>query len=462
MFDFKLKTIIEPFKIKVIEPLPILNYEQRKKYITQAYYNLFNLKSEQVSFDFLTDSGTSAMSAEQWSAIMRGDESYAGSKSFYFFESAVRDITGLKYVIPTHQGRAAEFLLFKTLLKPQDIVVSNTHFDTTRANIESIGAKAVDLPVKDIYNSQLESPFKGNIDCDALETFIKQNRSKIKLVILTITNNSVGGQPVSLQNIADTKKIVSRYGIPLFIDMARFAENAYFIKQRETEYKNLAIKDIVKKIFSYADGALMSAKKDAFVNIGGFLALQDEGLAQDIRSQMVLTEGFPTYGGLAGRDMAALAVGLYEVMDEEYLKYRIRSVEYFAQGLDDVGLKVVKPSGGHAVYIDAALCLPHIKPLEFPAQSLCVVLYEAIGIRGVEVGSVMLGYKDEHTGEEYPAKNELVRLAIPRRVYTQSHIDYIIEASQYIVPHLPKLKGYRLIYQAKFLRHFTAKFAPIS
>ncbi len=455
--EIQTRTVFEPFKIKSVEPIPILSIEERMKLIKENCYNLFFLPSSAVTFDFLTDSGTGAMSSEQWAAIMRGDESYAGSDSFKRFEQVVQETTGMEHIIPTHQGRAAEFLTMKTLVKEGDIVIGNTHFDTTRANIEMSGAEALDMPF--IAEDENYS-FKGNMDLEKLSAFIKEHRSKIPMVILTITNNSVGGQPVSMENIAQTAKIVKDAGILFFLDIARFAENAFFIKQRETGFENKTIEQIALQQFSYADGVMMSAKKDGFGNIGGFIALRDTKMAKEIRSLMVLTEGFPTYGGLAGRDLDALAVGLREILDENYLTYRTRSVEYFARGIEDAGLKVVTPVGGHAVYVDAGASLPHLKPLDFPGQSLSIAMYEHLGIRGVEVGSVMLGKKDKDTGEEIPAPKELVRFAMPRRVYTQSHIDYIIEVLSHVAPQFKKLPGYKITKEPPFLRHFNAHFAP--
>ena len=445
----KPKTIIEPFKIKTVEPIPFIDPEKRSEYIREAGFNLFKLHADTVTFDLLTDSGTSAMSARQWSALMLGDESYAGSRSYYEFKSVVQEITGMKYVIPTHQGRSAEALLMKAMVKENEKVIGNTHFDTTRANIESQQAEAVDYP------DSRDEMFKGNIDVGKLELAINEHRSRMPLVIMTITNNAVGGQPVSMDNLQKVKALLQSHGIPLFIDAARFAENAYFIKKREKGYQAKTVKQIAQQVFSLADGVLMSAKKDAFGNIGGFLAVQDDGLAEEIRSLMVITEGFPTYGGLAGRELEVLAVGLQEILDEDYLSYRIRSVEYFGEGIEQAGYSVVKPFGGHAVYLDAAKTLPHLSASQFPGQSLSVSLYENIGIRGVEVGSVMLG-----KGEQ-PAPFELVRLAMPRRVYTQSHVDYMIEMMAYLSAKLGELPGYRFDYEPKVLRHFGATFIRV-
>jgi len=455
------KTVIEPFRIKSVEPMPILEAPKRKQLIKDASYNLFLLPASAVTFDLLTDSGTSAMSARQWGAMMVGDESYAGSSSYLKFEKTVQDLTGLEHVIPTHQGRSAEALLMTAMIKPGETVIGNTHFDTTRANIENAGAKALDLPSPSIALG-IDDDFKGNIDLTKLQEHLKNETNKVRAIIITITNNSVGGQPVSMENIRNANELAKSYNIPLFLDCARFAENAYFIKIRENGYSDRSIPSICKEMFSYCDGAIMSAKKDAFANIGGFLAINNLEIASQIRSLMVLTEGFPTYGGLAGRDMEALAVGLKEIQEEDYLSYRIRSVEYFGKGIEAAGLKVVTPIGGHAVYIDAGKTLPHIPSSQFPGQSLSVALYEHIGIRSVEVGSVMLGHRDPETGKEHPAPQELVRLAMPRRVYTQSHVDYMVEMIHYLAPHLAELRGFEFSYQARFLRHFTAKFKKLT
>lgn len=452
-----MKTIFEPFKIKMVEPIPILTAAERQAAIKTANFNLFTLPADTVTFDFLTDSGTSAMSSAQWAAMFLGDESYAGSTSYQRFQRTIQNLTGLEHVIPTHQGRSAEALLCQALLKPGQRVLGNTQFDTTRANIESAGGISIDLPDPANKNTQAEDPFKGNVDLQALKQELEDRSSEIAFFVMTVTNNSVGGQPVSMENLRTTRQILADYRIPLFIDCARFAENAYFIKTREPGYAAKSIQSIVSEMFSYADGALMSAKKDAFANIGGFLALKDARLAEDVRRRMVITEGFPTYGGLAGRDLEAIATGLDEIQDESYLSYRIKSVDYFGRGLEEAGLKVVKPLGGHAVYIDAKASVPHLAASQFPAQALAVALYETIGLRGVEVGSLMFGHKDEVSGEEIPAPQELVRLAFPRRVYTQSHIDAIIEGAHEMASILDQLPGYRIVEQAKFLRHFTAK-----
>jgi tryptophanase len=462
MNHFTAKTIFEPFRIKMVEPLAILSQEDRQKILKEAHYNLFSIPARDVTFDLLTDSGTSAMSAAQWAAMMTGDESYAGSESYFRFSKAIEDLTGLAHVIPTHQGRAAEALLCKALLQPGKKVVGNTQFDTTRANIESAGGHSVDLPCREADDSSSEFPFKGNVDIPLLESYLSEHGHEISFFIFTVTNNSIGGQPASIANLRETKRLLERHKIPLFIDAARFAENAYFIKTREAEFTNHSIKAIAQEMFRYADGVMMSAKKDAFANIGGFLALNDDALAEKLRQLMVITEGFPTYGGLSGRDLDAIAQGLSEILDENYLSYRIRSVDYFSRGLEAAGFKVVRPFGGHAVYIDAEKSLPHIAKKYYPAQALSVALYEYIGLRSVEVGSVMFGRFNEETGKEEYAPKELVRLALPRRVYTQSHVDYMIEAAGHIFNDLDKVPGMKIEYQSKYLRHFTARFSPVS
>ncbi len=457
-----MKTIIEPFRIKVVEPIRMTTREEREAYLREAGYNLFLIKAEHVIIDLLTDSGTAAMSSEQWAAMMRGDESYAGSASFYRFEAVVREIFGFKHVIPTHQGRAAERILFSILCRPGHIVPSNTHFDTTRANIEYVGAEAVDLPIPEFYKPSVYHPFKGNMDTEALRALIRRvGPERIPLVMLTVTNNSGGGQPVSMANIREVKAICAEYGIPLYLDACRFAENAYFIKLREEGYANKSVREIAREMFSYADGCTMSAKKDGLANIGGFLCTNDDRLAEQEKDLLILTEGFPTYGGLAGRDLEAIAVGLQEVLDEDYLQYRFASTRYLGRHLTEAGIPIVQPPGGHAIYIDAGAMLPHIPPLQYPAQALAVELYREAGIRSVEIGSVMFGRRDPRTGEEIPAPMELVRLAIPRRVYTQSHIDYVIEAIVEVYKRREAIRGYRLVWQAPFLRHFTARFEPL-
>jgi tryptophanase len=456
------KTIFEPFRIKSVEPIRLLSSSERALRLEEAGYNLFKLRAQDVTFDLLTDSGTSAMSARQWAGIMVGDESYAGSASFQRFESVVQELTGLSHVIPTHQGRSAEFLLMQALgLAKGDVVIGNTHFDTTRANIEHSGAQALDLPCKEAADTQSEAPFKGNIDLEALARTLQKDARRVRMLIMTVTNNSVGGQPVSMENIRRARAVLEPYGIPLFLDVARFAENAFFIRKREKGYEGRPVRDIVGEMFSLCDGALMSAKKDAFGNIGGFLAIRSPELAETVRSLMVITEGFPTYGGLAGRDLEALAIGLEEILDEDYLTYRLRSTEYFGEGIRAAGIPVIRPIGGHAVYMDAGAALPHIPWNEFPGQSLSAALYSGIGIRSVEIGSIMLGSRDPDTGEERPAPRELVRLAIPRRVYTQSHVDYMIEMIGHLAKRLAGLRGYAFTYQAPVLRHFTARYRPL-
>lgn len=453
-----MKTIIEPFKIKSVEPIRFTTKEERERILKEAYYNPFMIHSRDVIIDLLTDSGTSAMSSEQWAGIMRGDEAYAGSSSFYRFERIVKKITGFKNVIPTHQGRAAEKILFSVLGGPGKYFPSNTHFDTTRANIEFVGSEAVDLLNEIGLHPEIKADFKGNIDLDALEKFIKKvGPENIPLVMLTVTNNSGGGQPVSMENVRETRKICDKYGLKLFLDACRFAENAYFIKKREKGYENKSILEIAKEMFSYADGCTMSAKKDALVNIGGFLAMNDDELAMKCRNVLIVTEGFPTYGGLAGRDLEAIAQGLEEVLEEDYLRYRIRSIEYLGEKLIASNIPIVEPPGGHAIYIDAKRFAPHLPPEQYPGQSIVCELYLEGGIRAVEIGSVMFGKYDSN-GKLIPAKLELVRLAIPRRVYTQSHIDYVIEVIQEVFARREKLRGMKIIYEPPMLRHFTAKF----
>ncbi len=446
------KTIIEPFKIRVTEPLVQLDRAKRESVLREAHYNLFLVRSEHVTFDFLTDSGTTAMSAAQWAAMMVSDESYAGSRSFHRFREKVTGITGYPHVIPTHQGRAAEKLMFGILLKPGMKVPSNNHFDTTRANIEYMGAQAVDLVIPEGKIPELEHPFKGNIDIERLDSFCKEFKDKIPLGMLTITNNTGGGQPVSLENIRDAARIYHRYGIPFILDACRFAENAWFIKTREPGREQDSIRKIVREIFDLADGCMMSAKKDGLVNIGGFIALKHENWVQDLRNQLILTEGFPTYGGLAARDLEALTVGLDEVLEEDYLRYRIATSHYMGRRLTELGIPIVRPVGGHAIYIDAAKLLPQIPKSEFPGQALAVELYLQDGIRSCEIGSVM--FKEA-------APMELVRLAFPRRVYTQSHFDYILEGFEELKAKSASLRGFRITEAPPFLRHFTAKFAPV-
>ncbi|MBI1858359.1 MAG: tryptophanase [Candidatus Melainabacteria bacterium] len=459
--DWHWKTIIEPFKIKSIEPLGFATHKERKKHLEEAGYNLFKIPADKVLIDLLTDSGTAAMSAEQWGALMRGDESYAGARSFYTFESVIKNITGYSEVIPVHQGRAAERILFSFLCKKGDIVPANSHFDTTRANIEVTGAEARDLPVADAWKFHEPIAFKGNMDVAALEKLLHKEKEKIPLVILTITNNSLGGQPVSMENIKAVSQLCKQYSVPLFFDAARFAENAYFIKLGEKEYTSKMPFDIAREMFSCADGCLMSAKKDALVNIGGFLAMNNTTWAKKAREIEIIGEGFPTYGGLAGRDLEAIAQGLKEVLDEEYLKYRIQSVSYLGYGIKKCGVPIVEPPGGHAVYVDAKAFLSHIPPEGFPAQALACALYLEAGIRTTEVGSLMFGKRDPKSGNFTPAKMELLRLAVPRRVYTQSHIDFVIEVFEHIAKSKNSIRGLKIIEAPPVLSHFMAKLAPV-
>lgn len=456
------KTIIEPFRIKMVEPIRISTQEERCELLKKADYNLFLLKAEDITIDLLTDSGTGAMSAAQWGKMMEGDESYAGSKSYYDMEEVVQDLTGMKHVFPTHQGRAAERILFSMVGSKGKIIPNNTHFDTTRANIEFNNTDAVDLVIEEGKDPNCEHPFKGNMNLDKLRALFEEHKGTdhIPLCMLTITNNSGGGQPVSMENIHQTKKLCSEYAIPLFLDACRFGENAYFIKAREQGYSQKPVKKIVQEIFSYADGFTMSAKKDAIVNMGGLLCFNDDELAEGVKSMLILTEGFTTYGGLSGRDMAALAQGLREVVEEDYLEYRMKSTKYLGDALQKMGIPIVKPVGGHAVYIDAKELLSHINPLDYPAQALGCELYIQGGIRSVEIGSLMFGHYDED-GTEVPNTMELLRLAVPRRVYTQSHIDYVIEAFEKVYARKDELKGLKIVKEPAFLRHFSAKLAPL-
>lgn len=455
-------TIIEPFKIKSVEPIFFTSKEERIAVLQKASHNPFLIPAREVLIDLLTDSGTSAMSSRQWAGIMEGDESYAGSESFFHFEKTVKEITGMPIVIPTHQGRAAEKILFSIAGGKGKYIVSNTLFDTTRANIEFSGAEGVDLLCKEGKLPEVPAPFKGNMDVNALKNFIeKTGAGNIPLCIITVTNNSGGGQPVSMQNIKDVKKICLENNIPLFIDACRFAENCYFIKLREEGYAGKPVEDIAKELFSYADGCTMSAKKDAFANIGGFLALHNKELAEQCRNLLIITEGFPTYGGLAGRDLEAIAIGLKEVMEEPYLQYRIRSIEYITEKLVAAGVPVMQPAGGHAVYLDAKKILPHIPVDQYPGQALVGALYIKGGIRGVEIGSLMFGKYDTNN-KLIPAQMELVRLAIPRRVYTQSHIDYVTEVIIEVFKERSEIKGLEIIEESPMLRHFTAKLKTVS
>ncbi len=457
-----MKTIIEPFRIKSVEPIYFNTKEERIAILEKAYYNPFLIHSDDVLIDLLTDSGTSAMSSEQWAGIMRGDESYAGSPSFFRFEEVVKQLTGMPLVIPTHQGRAAEKILFSIMGGKGKYFISNTLFDTTRANIEFSGAEGIDLLCEEGKHPTVPAPFKGNMDVEGLIKVIKDKGAKnIPLVIITITNNSGGGQPVSMQNIKDVKKVCKENNIPLYIDACRFAENSYFIKLREAGYGQKTVPEIARELFSYADGCTMSAKKDAFANIGGFLAMHDEQLALQCRNLLIITEGFPTYGGLAGRDLEAIAIGLTEVMEEHYLQYRIRSIEYLTNKLIEAGVPVMQPAGGHAVYLDAKEFLPHLPVDQYPGQALVCALYEEGGIRSVEIGSLMFGKYDNNINL-IPAQMELVRLAIPRRVYTQSHIDYVAEVIIEVFNTRNKIKGLVIMEEAPMLRHFTAKLKPVT
>ena len=454
------RTIIEPFRIHSVEPLRFLSDQERRTKIRDAGYNLFNLRADDVLIDLLTDSGTGAMSRDQWAAIQRGDESYAGSPSWFVFLEAVQELFPFPHVIPTHQGRAAEKILFSAIAGPGNIVPNNTHFDTTRANVEFTGAEAVDLVIPEGRDPAALHPFKGNMDLEALEKLLVERAADIPVVFVTVTNNSGGGQPVSLENLRGVRSLCDRFGVPLFLDACRFAENAWFIKAREAGQDGRDLPDIVRETASLADGMTMSAKKDPMANIGGWLALRDDAWAERCRNLLILTEGFPTYGGLAGRDLEAIAQGLRECLDEHYLRYRTRSIEYLSDALVAAGVPIVRPAGGHAVYLDARGLLPHVPPLRYPGQALAVALYEAGGIRGCEIGTVMFGMKPD--GTEEPAATDLVRLAIPRRTYTQSHVDYVIEVVTDVAARANDLPGYRIVEQAPQLRHFTARFEPIT
>ena len=457
--SYEFSTIIEPFRIHSVEPLRMTTPERRRAAIGEAGYNLFSLHADDVLIDLLTDSGTGAMSRDQWAAIQHGDESYAGSPSWFRFEAAVKDLFPFRHVIPTHQGRAAEKILFTAVGGPGRVVPSNTHFDTTRANVEATGAEAVDLVIAEGLDPSSLHPFKGNMDLEALDGLLRERGADVPVVMVTITNNSGGGQPVSLENLRGISAICRRHGVPLFLDACRFAENAWFIHEREAGQGDRDVADIVREIAGLADGMTMSAKKDPFGNIGGWLALNDDDLAERCRNLLILTEGFPTYGGLAGRELEALAQGLSEAVSHDYLRYRIRSTTYLGDALDRAGVPVVKPIGGHAVYLDARALLPHIAPLAYPGQALAVALYEAGGVRSVEIGSVMFGRHPD--GSEHPAPLELVRLAIPRRTYTQSHIDYVIEVVTAVACDAQSLRGYQMVYEPPALRHFTARFEPL-
>jgi tyrosine phenol-lyase len=457
-----MKTIIEPFRIKMVEPIKLTTAEQREAILRNAHFNPFTIAAEDVLIDLLTDSGTAAMSSEQWAGMMRGDESYAGARSWYHFERVVHDLTGMAHVLPTHQGRASERILFELLGGPGKFVPNNNHFDTTRANVEHSGAKAVDLVIDQSANPRSRNPFKGNLDPHKLEALIANaGAENIPLCMVTVTNNSGGGQPVSLANLREIRRICDRHRIPLYLDACRFAENAYLIKTREPGQQDRSVRAIVRDMFDLADGATISAKKDRLVNIGGVLLMRDDELAERANNLLILTEGFVTYGGLAGRDLEAMAQGFHEVLDEDYLHYRLRSVEYLGEGLLRAGVQIVEPPGGHAIYIDAAHFCPHIPPERFPGQALVCALYRHGGIRAVEIGSVMFGRTDPETGQPVHPPMELVRLAVPRRVYTQSHIDYVIEAVGEVFQQRDNLKGLRIVEAAPVLRHFTAKFMEI-
>jgi tyrosine phenol-lyase len=460
MREHVFKTIIEPHRVKAVEPIRMTTRAERETLLRVAGYNLFNLHSDDVIIDLLTDSGTSAMSAEQWAGVMRGDESYAGSPSYYRFEAAVRDIFGFRHVLPTHQGRAAERILFGTLLRPGDIVPGNTHFDTTRANIEAAGAQALDLPCREAAQPSVPQPFKGNIDLEALERVLEDTRVRVPLCVITVTNNSGGGQPVSLANVRAAAALCRRFGARLYIDAARFAENAYFIQQREAGQARRAVIDIARELLRLADGCTMSAKKDGLANMGGFIGENDDALAAAMRNQLILTEGFTTYGGLSGRDLEAIARGLYEALDQDYLTYRIRSTAYLGEHIAAAGVPILQPPGGHAVYIDAGALLPQIAPLQYPGQALACELYLAGGVRACEIGSVMFGARNA-AGVEQPARIELVRLALPRRVYTQSHVDYVVEVVRHVHAGRAALRGLRMLEQPERLRHFSARFEPL-
>jgi tryptophanase len=452
-------TTFEPFRIKAVEPIPFLSRAQREEHLVRAGYNLFGLPSDAVTFDLLTDSGTTAMSAAQWAALVQGDESYAGSPSYFHLERVVQALTGYRHLIPTHQGRAAERILFGLLVKPGSVIPSNNHFDTTRANIEVDGGTALDLVIPEGHDPAAEHPFKGNIDLARLESCCREHVGQIPFGMLTLTNNTGGGQPVSLENVRAAAATLHAHGIPLILDACRIAENAWFIREREPGQAGRHVREIVRELFDLADGCTFSAKKDGMVNIGGFLALQDDELAAQARNVLILTEGFPTYGGMAGRDLDAMAVGLLEALDEHYLAYRIASVHYLAHGLTEAGIAVVQPPGGHAVFIDAKALLPHIPAERYPGQSLACELYLHGGIRSCEIGSVMFGRRGTD-GSFQPSERELVRLALPRRVYTQSHVDRVVELCVEVAARAPELPGYRMVESPPVLAHFTARFEP--
>jgi tryptophanase len=453
------QTIVEPFRIHSVEPIRLTTVEERDAALEAAGYNLFNLHADDVLIDLLTDSGTGAMSRDQWAAIQHGDESYAGSPSWFAFLESVQELFPFRHVIPTHQGRAAEKILFSVVGGPGKAIPNNTHFDTTRANVEASGAEAVDLVIAEGRDPSAIHPFKGNMDVTALDRFLADHPGVVPVVFVTVTNNSGGGQPVSLENLRAVRAVCDAHGVPLFLDACRFAENAWFIKLREPGQADRSIPDIVRDMAGLADGMTMSAKKDGLANIGGWLALNDDGLAEQCRNVLILTEGFPTYGGLAGRDLEAIAQGLREVVDEDYLRYRIRSTAYLGDALAASGVPLVKPFGGHAIYLDARALLPQIPPLAYPGQALAIALYREGGIRGCEIGTVMFGLRPD--GSEGPGPMDLVRLAIPRRTYTQSHIDYVIEVVRWVAARASELRGLRIVQAPPALRHFTARFAPL-
>lgn len=455
------RTIIEPFRIHTVQAIALPTQAEREEALQRAGYNLFNLHADEVIIDLLTDSGTGSMSDAQWAGMMVGDESYAGSRSYYRLREVVCGLTGMPEMIPTHQGRAAERILFSEAVSAGDVVPNNTHFDTTRANVEYQGATALDVVIPEGRNPSTEHPFKGNMDVDRLVEAVEQaSRERVPMVMVTVTNNSGGGQPVSMGNLRAVREVCDRFDVPLFLDACRFAENAWFIKLREPGYADRTPLEIAREMFALADGCTFSAKKDGLANIGGFLAMHDAELAARCRNLLILTEGFPTYGGLAGRDLEAIATGLEEVMDEDYLRYRIRSTAYLADKADAAGVPIVKPPGGHAVYLDAKALLPHIPPSRYPAQALAVELYRDGGVRGVEIGSVMFGRPRDDGGEE-PATMELVRLAVPRRTYTQSHIDYVAEVVLSVAERAGEIRGYQIVESAPWLRHFSARFEPV-
>jgi tyrosine phenol-lyase len=457
-----MRSLPEPWRVKVVEKIRLLPREEREQLLREGGYSLFKIPSEAVFIDLFTDSGTSAMSDWQWAGLMQGDEAYAGARNFFHLQETIQDVFGFPHFLPVHQGRVAENLLFSTLLtEPGMIVPNNNHFDTTRANIEVNHGVALDLVIPEGRDPNANHPFKGNMDLVRLRQTFEESRANIPLCMLTLTNNSGGGQPVSLANVKATSELCREFGIPFYIDACRFAENAFFIKTREPGQQDRSVAEIVREVFSYADGCTMSAKKDGLANIGGFLASRNDELLERLTQRLIVIEGFPTYGGLAGRDLEAVARGLREVLDENYLRYRITQVANFGEKLTQIGIPIMRPTGGHAVYIDAKTLLPHIPALKFPAQALSVALYREGGVRGVEIGTVMFGQTDPETGEDLPAPMELVRLAIPRRVFTNSHLDYVVEVLEHIRDHRDELRGFRMTYKPKVLRHFTARFEEL-